>query len=88
MITLGFEPTTEEGQEYLEKMQEKEEEYFSKLKPEDTVFYRPLRPTTLALKQKMPVYIEYYTCFLGENGHVQYRPDCYRKENNILFNVR
>ena len=88
MITLGFEPTTEEGEEYLEKMQEKEEEYFSKLKPEDTVFYRPLRPTTLALKQKMPVYIEYYTCFLGENGHVQYRPDCYRKENNILFNVR
>lgn len=88
MITLGFEPTTEEGEEYLEKMQEKEEEYFSKLKPEDTVFYRPIRPTTLMLKKKMPVYIEYYTCFLGENGHVQYRPDCYRKENNILFNVR
>ena len=88
MITLGFEPTTEEGEEYLEKMQEKEEEYYSKLKPEDTVFYRPLRPTTLMLKKKMPVYIEYYTCFLGENGHVQYRPDCYRKENNILFNVR
>ncbi len=88
MITLGFEPTTEEGQEYLEKMQEKEAEYYSKLKPEDTVFYRPLRPTTLILKKKMPVYIEYYTCFLGENGHVQYRPDCYRKENNILFNVR
>lgn len=88
MITLGFEPSTEEGEEYLEKMQEKEEEYFSNLKPEDTVFYRPLRPTTLTLKQKMPIYIEYYTCFLGENGHVQYRPDCYRKENNILFNVR
>ena len=88
MITLGFEPTTEEGEEYLEKMQEKEEEYFSKMKPEDTVFYRPLRPTTLMLKKKMPVYIEYYTCFLGENGHVQYRPDCYRKENNILFNVK
>ena len=88
MITLGFEPTTEEGEEYLEKMQEKEEEYFSKLKPEDTVFYRPLRPTTLMLKKKMPVFIEYYTCFLGENGHVQYRPDCYRKENNILFNIR
>ena len=88
MITLGYEPTTEEGEEYLEKMQEKEAEYYSKLKPEDTVFYRPLRPTTLMLKKKMPVYIEYYTCFLGENGHVQYRPDCYRKENNILFNVR
>ena len=88
MITLGFEPTTEEGEEYLQKMQEKEEEYYSKLKPEDTVFYRPLRPTALFLKKKMPVYIEYYTCFLGENGHVQYRPDCYRKENNILFNVR
>ena len=88
MITLGFEPTTEEGEEFLEKMQEKEEEYFSKMKPEDTVFYRPLRPTTLMLKKKMPVYIEYYTCFLGENGHVQYRPDCYRKENNILFNVK
>ena len=88
MITLGYEPTTEEGEKYLEKMQEKEEEYYNKLKPEDTVFYRPLRPTTLMLKKKMPVYIEYYTCFLGENGHVQYRPDCYRKENNILFNVR
>lgn len=88
MITLGYEPTTEEGQEYLEEMQEKEEEYFNNMNPEDTIFYRPLRPTSLYLKKRMPVYIEYYTCFLGENGHVQYRPDCYRKENNILFNVR
>jgi len=88
MILLGNDPTSEEGQEYLEKLQEKELKYFEKMKPEDTVFYRPLRPTTLFLKEKMPVYIEYYTCFLGQNGCVQYRPDCYRKENNILYNVK
>ncbi len=84
MIILGNEPTTEEGELYLEKRLEKEQKYFEKLAPEDTVFYRPLRPTNLYLKKKMPVYFEYHTCFLGENGDVQYRPDIYSKEYNGL----
>jgi len=82
-IILGDEPTTEEGIAYLEERKLKEQEYFDKLLPEDTLFYRPIRPTSLFLKKKMPIYFEYFTCFLGENGRVQYRPDIYCKEQNI-----
>jgi murein L,D-transpeptidase YcbB/YkuD len=83
-IILGDEPTTEEGEEYLEKMQEKEEKYRASLSPEDSVFYRPLRPTNVALRKKMPLFIEYHTAFIGPNGSVHYRPDVYRKDQNIL----
>lgn len=84
MIILGEEPTTEEGIAYLEKRIENEQKYFESLAPEDTIFYHPLRPTNLHLKKKMPVFIEYFTCFLGESGIVQYRPDIYCKEQNVL----
>ncbi|MBO4645660.1 MAG: L,D-transpeptidase family protein [Bacteroidales bacterium] len=84
MIILGNEPVSEDGEKFLEEYTQKEEEYFKNLAPEDTVFYRPLRPTNVHLKKVMPVFIEYYTCFIGPNGNVHYRPDVYEKERNIL----
>lgn len=84
MITVGQEPWTEEGTEYLEKMQEKEEEYRLGLTGDDSLFYRPLRPTNLGLRKRMPVFIEYYTVFIGANGDVNYRNDVYHKDKNIL----
>lgn len=83
MIILGEEPTSEEGEEFLEKRLEDEQKYFESLGA-DTIFYRPLRPTNKMLKKRMPVYFEYHTCFVNETGAVQYRPDVYLKEENIL----
>lgn len=82
-IILGDEPETKEGEEFLEDMQKKEEEYYESLK-EDTVFYRPLRPTPVFLKKKMPLYIEYYTCYIATDNKVHYSPDVYEKEGNVL----
>lgn len=83
-ITLGEEPTTEEGEEFLEKKLEKEEKYRESLSPEDSIFYRELRPTNLGLRKRMPVFIEYYTAFIGPNGDVHYRNDVYHKDRNVL----
>lgn len=83
-IILGNEPTTEEGEKYLEKRQEREEKYFNSLSPEEASFYRPLRPTGISLAKKMPVFIEYHTAFIGPNGDVHYRNDVYHKDTNIL----
>ncbi len=83
-IILGHDPTTEDGEKYLEKKQEKEEEYYESLSDYDKQFYRALRPTSIELKKKMPLYIEYFTCFTDDNGDVQYREDVYYKDGNIL----
>lgn len=87
-IILGDEPTTEKGEEFLEEREKKEEEYFDKLAPEDTIFYRPLRPTNVFLKKKMPLFIEYFTCYVDFNGDINYRPDLYEKEGNVLYLLR
>lgn len=82
-IILGNEPTTEDGEKYLEKKLEREEKYVARLTPEEASFYRPLRPTSLVLQKKMPVFIEYHTAFIGPNGDVHYRNDVYHKDKNI-----
>lgn len=84
MIILGEEPVSEEGEEFLEKRLEAEQKYYESLEA-DTIFYRPLRPTNKMLKKKMPLFLEYYTCFTDETGAVQYRPDIYYKEENMLY---
>lgn len=86
MIILGEEPVSEEGEEFLEKRLEAEQKYYESLGA-DTIFYRPLRPTNKMLKKKMPVFFEYYTCFTDETGTVQYRPDIYYKEENMLYSI-
>lgn len=87
-IIVGNAPTTEEGEEYLEKRTEKEEEYYDKLSDELKKFYRKIRPTRVNLEKKMPVYFEYYTCFVGDNGYIQYRNDLYYKDGNILYLIQ
>lgn len=87
LIILGNEPTTEEGEEFLKEREEKEAEYYEKLSDEDKVYYRALRPTSIILKKKMPVYIEYFTCFRSESGEMQFRDDIYFKEAAILERV-
>jgi len=84
-IISGAKPTTEKGEEYLEKLHEKDSIYYAKLSDWDKQFYRKLRPTSVALRKSIPLFIEYYTCFVGEDGTVQYREDVYYKDGNILY---
>ncbi len=86
-IILGEEPETEEGEEFLEEYLKKEEEYFDSLGA-DTIFYRPLRPTPVHLKKRMPIYIEYFTCYIGTDNQVHYCNDGYEKEGNILYALK
>lgn len=83
-MLVGQEPTTKKGEKYLEKMEEKEAEYYEKLSDEQKQFYRKLRPSSVMLKQRMPLFIEYNTCFVGDDGIIQYREDMYYKDGNIL----
>ena len=93
LIDLGQNPKTELGEVYLSEKLIAEEEYFEQLSDENKLFYRKLRPQFLPLKKKMPLYIEYYTCFPDEDGHIQYRDDIYFKDfainkivsNNVYF---
>ena len=87
-IIVGNAPTTEDGEKYLEEREKKEEEYYEKLSDESKKFYRKIRPTRLKLEQTMPVYFEYYTCFVGDNGYIQYRNDLYYKDGNILYLIQ
>ena len=84
-IISGAEPTTKKGEEFVEKLHEKDSIYYEKLSDWDKQFYRKLRPTSIALKKSIPLFIEYYTCFVGEDGTVQYRDDVYYKDGNILY---
>ena len=84
-ILLGAEPTTEKGEEFLEKRHEKDSLYYESLSDWDKQFYRELRPTSVALRKPIPLFIEYYTCFVGDDGTVQYREDVYYKDGNILY---
>ena len=84
-IISGAEPTTEKGEEFVEKLHEKDSIYYEKLSDWDKQFYRKLRPTSVALRKPIPLFIEYYTCFVGDDGTVQYRDDVYYKDGNILY---
>ena len=84
-IISGAEPTTEKGEEFVEKLHEKDSIYYEKLSDWDKQFYRKLRPTSVTLRKPIPLFIEYYTCFVGEDGTVQYRDDVYYKDGNILY---
>ena len=83
-MLVGQEPQTKKGEKYLEKMEEKETEYYEKLSDEEKPFYRKLRPSSVMLSHKMPLFIEYNTCFVGDDGIIQYREDMYYKDDNIL----
>lgn len=83
-MLVGQEPQTKKGEKYLEKMEEKENEYYEKLSDEEKPFYRKLRPSSVMLSHKMPLFIEYNTCFVGDDGIIQYREDMYYKDDNIL----
>lgn len=83
-IQLGEKAKTRKGKKFVEELEKAEEEYLENLPEEEKKFYRKLRPTYVEMEKKMPVYFEYYTCFLGTNGMVQYRDDVYLKEQNVL----
>ncbi|MCQ2265266.1 MAG: L,D-transpeptidase family protein, partial [Bacteroidales bacterium] len=87
-IIVGNPPTTEEGEEFLKNMEEREEKYYENLSDEKKHFYRKLRPTSVRLENPMPLYIEYYTCFVGDNGCIQYRDDVYYKDENINYLIK
>lgn len=83
-ILVGKEPTTEEGEAYAENIRKRDSVRYARLSEQDKRFYRRLLPTRIKLTCKMPLFIEYMTCFSGENGYVQYRKDVYCKDGNIL----
>ena len=87
-ILVGNKPTTEEGEKYLEELHKRDSIQESKLTDEQRLFYRKLKPTGIALKNRMPLYIEYWTCFVGDNGQIQYREDIYYKDGNISTLLR
>lgn len=87
-IIVGEKPTTKEGEKFLETREKKEKEYYDKLSEELKKFYRKIRPTRVNLEKTMPVYFEYYTCFVGDNGYIQYRNDLYYKDGNILYLIQ
>ncbi len=87
-IISGAEPTTEKGEKFLKKKNEEDSLYYESLSDYDRLFYRKLRPTTVSLKKSIPLFIEYYTCFVGDDGRVQYRDDVYYKDGNILNLLR
>ena len=87
-IISGAEPTTEKGEEFVKKQHEKDSIYYEKLSDWDKQFYRKLRPSSVALRRSIPLFIEYYTCFVGPDGTVQYRDDVYYKDGNILYLLR
>lgn len=83
-IIVGEQPTTEEGEKFLEDMQKKDSIHYANLSDKDRMFYRKLKPTGITLKQRMPLYIEYYTCYVDDENQIQYREDMYYKDDNIL----
>lgn len=83
-ILVGEEPRTEKGEKYLEDLQKRDSIQYANLTDQEKIFYRKLKPTSVSLKNKMPVYIEYYTCFVGDNDCIQYREDIYYKDDNII----
>ena len=88
MIDLRQSPKSEAGKTYLEEKEKKESEYLEKLSESEKIFYRKLRPKFMTLKKKMPLYIEYHTCFLDENGIINYRDDVYFKDVSLLNKLR
>lgn len=84
-IISGAEPTTEKGQKFLEKREEQDSLRYEGLNDYDRQFYRKLMPTNVNLRKPIPLFIEYYTCFVGEDGNVHYRDDVYYKDRNILY---
>ena len=84
-IISGAEPTTEKGEKFLKKREEQDSLRYEGLSDYDRQFYRKLMPTSVNLRKPIPLFIEYYTCFVGEDGKVQYRDDVYYKDGNILY---
>lgn len=83
-IIMGEQPKTEKGEKYLEEKEKKEAEYYESLNDYDKQFYRKLRPTSISLKKRIPLFIEYRTCYVDRDGGVQYRDDVYYKDDNIF----
>jgi murein L,D-transpeptidase YcbB/YkuD len=84
LIDLGEKPKTKVGEKYVKEKEEKETKYYEKLSPAQKEIYYKKRPSYVTLTNKLPVYIEYYTCFADENGEVNYRNDVYYRDKNIL----
>jgi murein L,D-transpeptidase YcbB/YkuD len=83
-IVLGFTPTSEQGVQYLDTLLQAELKNIEKLTDLQKKFYRSLRPTRYKLNKQIPIFIEYFTCFLNENGEIQYCDDVYYKDYGII----
>lgn len=87
-IVLGFSPTSESGGLYLDTLLQTEIKYVEQLDDLQKKFYKSLRPTRYKLSKQIPLYIEYYTCFLNEKGEIQYCDDIYYKDYGIINQLK
>jgi murein L,D-transpeptidase YcbB/YkuD len=46
--------------------------------------YRPGKTAWITVQEKIPVFIEYHTVWIDENGEAQFRPDIYRYEKRFF----
>lgn len=83
-IVLGFTPTSEQGVLYFDTLIQTEIKYVEQLSDLQKKFYKSLRPTRYKLSKPLPIFIEYYTCFLNEKGKIQYCDDVYYKDYGII----
>jgi murein L,D-transpeptidase YcbB/YkuD len=42
------------------------------------------KTTEIYLSKKVPLYIDYYTCWVDENGEINFRDDIYGKDKILL----
>lgn len=87
-MLVGMEPISQAGIKFLEEKQKRDSIRRASMTEEElaaSVTPKQLKPTGISLKHKMPLYIEYYTCFVGSDDQIQYREDIYYKDSNILY---
>jgi L,D-transpeptidase YcbB len=79
-MSLGKEPEDDKEKKWLFKKKMKKFEEMQKDLEEKGGKFEPSR---IFLKRKMPVYIDYYTCWVDQNGQLQFRDDIYSKDKII-----
>lgn len=90
-VLVGKKPISQDGIKFFEEKHKRDSIRMSTMTEEELAAFtapKELKPTGISLKRKMPLYIEYYTCFVGSDGQIQYREDIYYKDGNISHLLR
>ncbi|MFH2143742.1 MAG: L,D-transpeptidase family protein [Bacteroidota bacterium] len=80
-LHLGMKPEDKED----EKKYKKRLEYYKENRDSSNF---GIKTKTIFLKQKIPVYVDYYTCWVDDNNILQLRMDVYEKDKKIITNLK